>query len=121
MILTRQQWIAAVALALVLAIPIVTFVSAMVIFPILVFGAIGLFANVAPLLLLAAAGLRRLGLPLGMGRLLELWQFCAIVWIGCAYGLSHWGDVARTMGARNIPYLKVLFAPYLLLLGQEIS
>jgi hypothetical protein len=64
---------------------------------------------------------RRIGLRLDTARLLEKWQFSAVLWIGCAYGLSHWGDAGQTIGARNIPYLKVLFAPYLYLLGQPIS
>jgi hypothetical protein len=34
--------------------------------------------------------------------------------------LDAWCRAGQTIGARNIPYLKVLFAPYLYLLGQPI-
>ena len=121
MVLTHRQLIGATVFSVILAIPFVTFVSSMVVFPILVFGAIGIVANFAPPLLLLAACFNRLGLSLGTRRMLELWQFSAIIWIGCAFGLARWGDVASTMGGRNIPYLKVLFAPYRYLLGQPIS
>lgn len=121
MVLSRPRWIAALALSLILAIPITTLIASMVVFPILAFGALGIFANTAPLLLLAAAGLRRMGLALNMHRLLEAWQFSAVVWIGCAYGLSRWGEVGQTLGARNLPYFKVLFAPYLYFFRQPIA
>lgn len=121
MVLTRGQWLAAIGLSLILAIPMVTLVSSMVVFPMLAFAALGIFANAGPVLLLAAAGLRRTGLSLDTSSLIEKWQFCAVVWVGCAYGLSHWGDVGSTIGARNLPYLKVLFAPCFYLLGQPIS
>ena len=120
MVLSRRQWIAAIALSLILAIPLVTLISSFVVFPLLVFAALGIFANAAPVLLLAAEGLRRMGLRVDSTRLLEKWLFCAVLWIGCAYGLSHWGDAGSTIGARNLPYLKVLFAPYLYLLGQPV-
>lgn len=120
MVLTRWRLIAAIVLSLVLAIPHVTLIASLVVFPIFVFGALGIFANVGPILLLAVAGLRRIGLRLDSARLLEKWQFCAVLWIGCAYGLSHWGEAGQTLGAHNIPYLKVLFAPYLYLLGLPV-
>ena len=120
MVLTRGQLIAAIAFSLILAIPLVTLISAMVIFPIFVFGALGIFANAAPVLLLIMMGLRRMGLRLDSTKLLNSWQFSAIVWIGCAYGLSHWGDGGSTLGARNLPYFKVLFAPWLYLMGERV-
>ena len=120
MVLTWLKWTSALVLAGVLAIPVTTLVLSAVYFPIFVFAAIGIFANVAPLLLLAAAGLRRLGIPLGTGHLLGIWQFFGIAWLGCAHGLSRWGDVGSVFGGQNTPYLKMLFAPWFYLFGLPI-
>jgi hypothetical protein len=100
MVLTRGQRFAAIALSLALAIPMVTLVSSLVVLLMLAFAALGIFANAGPVLLLAAAGLRRAGLNLGTSRLLEKWQFCVVLWIGCAYGLPNWGDAGSTIGAQ---------------------
>lgn len=121
MVLTWLKWISALVLAGGLAIPITTLVLSVFYFPIFVFAAIGIFANVAPLLLLAAAGLCRLGITVGTGQLLGIWQFFGTVWIGCAYGLSRWGDVGSVFGGQNTPYLEMLFAPWFYLFGQPTS
>ena len=34
---------------------------------------------------------------------------------------AHWGDVGASIGARNMPYFDVLFAPYRLLLGYVLG
>lgn len=120
MALSRAKLIIAIAFSLIFAIPAVTLVSAFVVFPIFVYGALGIFVNAAPVLLLAAAGLQRMGLRLNPTPLFEKWQLAAVLWLGCAWGLSHWGDAGSTLGARNLPYFKVLFAPWFYLLGQPV-
>lgn len=119
--MSRVRLYFAIAVALVLAIPIVTFISAMVVFPLALYAFFAVVANVAPLGIAAIHGLNRFGWTFNPARLVETWRFCGIIWIGCAYGLSHWGDVAASMGGRNLPYFKVLFAPYLLALGLPIA
>lgn len=107
--------------ALLLAIPIVSFVSGLVVFPILFYGLVAIVANAGLPLVLVAGGLRSLGVTIGSPRLFEGWARCSVLWLGCAYGLAHWGDAGATMGARNIPYLHVLFAPYRYLLGYPVG
>lgn len=117
MFLTRGQLIGAVGLAAILAIPMVTFVSAMVVFPILAFGLLAILANVAFPLLIVERGLRSRGRVLMSNALAARAEFAVILWIGCAFGLSHWGSVARSMGANDLSYPRVLFAPVLMLFG----
>lgn len=120
MLLTRAQLIVSVGAALVLAIPVVTFVSAMVLFPLLFFAALAITANLGLLVAgamkaLQAAGVRR-SVPLA---LVQKWQMCSIMWLGCAFGLSHWGSAARSLGARDLPYFNVLFSPVLFAMGHN--
>lgn len=120
-VMNRFKLGAAFVGAVLLAIPALNFVSTMVIFPILIYAVFALVANLAPPVLAAGYGLRALGFDFAMTRLRNAWVYCTILWIGCAYGLSHWGDAARSMGGKNIPYLKVLFAPYLMALGIPVE
>ncbi len=117
----RWKLIVACVASVILAIPGVTFVSALVVFPIAVYAVFAAIANFAPPVLFAAAGLRRAGLSLDTDKVFEAWAFCAILWVGCAYGLSHWGDAASSMGGRNSAYFAMLFAPWRLLMGYTIS
>lgn len=109
------------AASLLFAIPIVTFVSLMVVFPILFYGYIAIIANFAPIPLLIVAGLSPASLPSRFHSFVDQWKGCAILWVGAAYGLAHMGDAAATMGARNEPYLKVLFIPYVMLYDYLIG
>lgn len=115
--MSRSRLIVLLLFAIILAIPIVTLVSMMAVFPILFFGYIAAVTNFGPIALLATAGINRIGLKLNLEKLADMWMGCAILWVGCAYGLSHWGDVGGSLGARNEPYLKMLFFPYVLLYG----
>ncbi|MBH0236344.1 hypothetical protein [Methylobrevis albus] len=119
--MSRTRLTIAIAAALFFAIPFVTFISMMVVFPILFYGLIAAVANFGPPLLLAAFGLAHAGWRVKAQGLYETWQVCSILWVGCAFGIAHWGDVAASMGARNTPFLEVLFAPWLLLLGYEVG
>ena len=111
----------AVVGAAVLAIPLVSFFSAMLIIPLLAYFACAAVANFGPLVLAALAGLHLLGRGPRLDWFFEAWLICTILWIGAAYGLAHWGDAGSPMGAKNIPYLKVLFAPYLLIAGVPVE
>lgn len=119
--MSRTRLTIVIVAALIFAIPFVTFISMMVVFPILFYGLIAAVANFGPPLLLVAFGLERTGWQVKAQGLFETWQVCGILWVGCAFGISRWGDVAASMGARNMPFLEVLFAPWLLLLGYEVG
>lgn len=108
---------ASIVIGLVFAIPILTFVSAMVVFPMLFYFGLALAANIGLPIVVVAYFLRRERLWTEPHPLFLFWRNASIMWIGCAWGLAHWGDAGSGMGAHNIPYLKVLFAPYLLLFG----
>ena len=117
----RHKLYIAIAASVIFAIPLVTFVSALVIFPLFFYGFLALFANFGPIALAIATGIEKLGMRVGRNRLYETWAYCGIMWIGCAYGLARWGDAAQLMGARNQPYFKVLFAPYVYLFGGTFA
>lgn len=119
--MSRVRLYTAIVAAIILAIPVVTFVSALVVFPLLVYALFAIVANFAPLVILAARGARKLGRNVDVSQVVEAWKYSAIIWVGCAFGLSRWGDVASTMGATNTPYLKVLLAPYLFILGIPVA
>ncbi len=106
--------------SIVFAFPIVTLVSSFVVFPIVFYGALAIIANFAPVAILASAGLTRLGMSINRTPLIEAWLYCGTIWIGCAYGLSHWGDVGGTIGAQNQPYFEMLFAPWRILIAYLI-
>jgi hypothetical protein len=107
--------------AIVLAIPIVTFISAMVVFPLAFYAILAIIANAGLPIAVLILALRPFGFDIRPGRLSRKWMYCSILWVGCAYGLSHWGDVASSMGAKNTSYVHMLFAPYRLLLGYSIE
>ncbi len=118
--MSRTRLYVAVAGALILAIPIVSFISALVVFPLAVYAFFALVANFAPLLIAGAAGLNQIGLRINLAKIVESWQYCGILWLGCAFGLSRWGDAGSSMGGQNIPYFKVLFAPWLMSFGIPV-
>jgi hypothetical protein len=101
--------------SIILAIPMVTFISALVVFPLVFYAGLAIVANLAPLPILAMQGLRHLGIRIDPAWLIEMWISCGILWIGCAHGLARWGDTAGALGARNEPYFKVLFMPWVVL------
>ncbi|TCR69743.1 hypothetical protein [Bosea sp. BK604] len=107
--------------ALLLAVPLVSFVSGLVIFPIAFYAVLAIIANAGLPVVVAGAALRQLGFAIGPSRYYEGWLHCSILWLGCAHGLSHWGDAAASMGGRNIPYFDVLFAPYRFVLGLPVG
>jgi hypothetical protein len=119
--MTRSRLILAGVIAAFFAIPMVTLVSMMVIFPIIFYAVIAAIANFGPLVLLAMYDLQRLGYRVDPQPAFEAWVTCSIIWVGCAFGFAHWGDVGSTIGARNMPYFEVLFAPYRLLLGLPVG
>jgi hypothetical protein len=106
----------ALVASVVFAFPIVTLVSSMLVFPILFYAAIAIVANFGPLAILATHGLSRLGLRVDRAAVFEAWAYCSIIWVGCAFGISRWGEVGRSLGARNQPFFEVLFAPWRMLI-----
>lgn len=118
--LSKKKRNIAIAVAVILAIPTVNFISAFVVFPLFVYALFALVANVAPVILAPMALTGRLDASALGQKLLETWQYFGIMWIGCAFGLSRWGDAGASMGGQNIPYLKVLFAPWLYLFGVPV-
>lgn len=118
---SRGKLIRAGCIAAVFAIPIVTLVSCFVVFPILFYGALAIFVNAGPVILLIAFALARTGMRVDFERLWHGWVQCAIIWTGCAVGFSRWGDAGASIGARNQPFLEVFFAPILLSLGYQLG
>lgn len=120
--MTRARLIFAGVAAAFFAIPMVTLVSLMVVFPIIFYAVLAGIANFAPIALLVMYGLQRLGYRVDPQPLFEGWIYCSIIWIGCAFGASHWGDAGGAMiGAKNMPFWEVLFAPWRLLLGYPVG
>ena len=119
--MTKSRLIFAGVIAAIFAIPMVTLVSMMVVFPIIFYAVIAAIANFGPLVLLPMYGLQRLGYRVDPTPAFEGWLYCSIIWVGCAFGFAHWGDVGASIGARNMPYFDVLFAPYRLLLGYVLG
>ena len=115
--MTRSRLIFAGVAAAFFAIPMVTLVSLMVVFPIIFYAVLAAIANFLPLVLLGMYGLNRLGYRFDVQKVFEGWVYCTIIWAGCAVGMSHWGDVGSTIGAKNMPYWEVFFSPWRLLLG----
>ena len=114
--MSRLRLSVALIASVILAFPLVTLVSSFVVCPMLFYFAIGIFANFGPIVILMVHLLSRLGLSINRDALAEAWIFCSIIWIGCAFGLSRWGDVGRTLGASNQPYFEVLFFPWHMLI-----
>jgi hypothetical protein len=114
--MSRLRLSVAVIGSVILAFPLVTLVSSFVVFPMLFYFAIGIFANFGPNAILMVHLLSQLDLPINRDAMVEAWIFCSIIWIGCAFGLSRWGDVGRTLGAKNQPYIDVPFLPWHMLI-----
>lgn len=110
----------AIGAALFLAIPFITFISALVVFPLALYAMFAIVANAGFVIMAAAALLQwaDVRLPLAPA-LIAKWRDCSIIWAGMAFSISRWGDVASSMGAKNTPFLDVLFAPLLYLAGLQ--
>ncbi|MCB1521518.1 MAG: hypothetical protein KDJ37_13210 [Hyphomicrobiaceae bacterium] len=116
----RSQLITAFGLALVFAIPMVTLISCMVVFPILFYGALAIFVNVGLLALPLVLGLDLAGLAIVSENARNKWILATIIWTGCAVGISNWG-AASSIGGKDTPFLEVFFAPIVMLLGFKIG
>lgn len=112
--MSKTRLYVALAASVVLAIPMVTLISSFVVFPILFYAVLAIVANFGPVAYAATLGARRIGIPLDSEPLREAILYCGIIWVGCAYGLSRWGDVGQTIGAKNEPYFEMLFAPWVI-------
>ena len=119
--MSRPRLIFSCVVAAFFAIPIVTLVSMTVVFPILFYGVLAAVANFGGPVLLAASGLQKLGFRFDLQKHLDGWSQCSIIWSGCALGISRWGDVGASLGAKNSPFFEILFAPYLLLMGYTVG
>lgn len=117
----RLHLIAALCLAGIFAIPMVTLVSSMVVFPILFYGLLAIAVNVGLLILPFAFALNWFGLCKIDQDLWHAWLLSAIVWTGCAFGFANWGYAGATIGAKDKPFLDVFFAPILMVLGYPIG
>ncbi|MBL8565850.1 MAG: hypothetical protein JNM89_09045 [Hyphomicrobiaceae bacterium] len=119
--MSKTRLYVAIFASVVLAIPAVTLVSSFVVFPILFYAALAVIANFGPVAYFAAAGAQRIGLRFDIAPLREATLYCGIIWVGCAFGLSRWGDVGQAIGAKNEPYLDVLFAPWIFAVRHLIA
>ncbi len=110
--MSRAKLITAVVGALFFAIPSVTLISAMVIFPLIMFALFAIVANFAPVAILAARGFSAAGIPIDDTALIRNWIYFGILWLGTAFGLSRWGDAGASIGGKNMPYFDMLFLPW---------
>jgi hypothetical protein len=101
--MTKSRLIFAGIFAAIFAIPMVTLVSMMVVFPIIFYAVIAAIANFGPLVLLPMYALQRLGYRVDPTQAFEGWVYCSIIWVGCAFGFAHWGDVGASIGAATCP------------------
>jgi hypothetical protein len=119
--MSRTRLITACIGAAVMAIPLFSVVSAMVVFPLALYGLMAIVANFGLLVVLVLEGLSRYGIRLDARSMAETWAYYSIMWVGCAFGLSRWGDAGASMGLRNTPYFEVLFAPWHILLKHALA
>lgn len=118
-VLTRTQlWVSCIA-GLVFAVPLTSLIAMMVVFPILFFGAIAIVANVWPIGI--AIGYALFGFSPWVERTTQAWQMSTIMWFGSAFGISNWGSVGSTIGAKNMPFLEVLFMPWIALVRYVLG
>ncbi len=113
--MSRARLITALVLGAILAIPGVNMLGAMLMLPLPFYILLGLIANFAPVLIVAVRTLALAGLPIGHRALVHHWQFFGIIWIGCAFGMSRWGDAGASIGGKNAPFLEMLVMPWLAL------
>lgn len=113
--MSKKRLYTAIIGATLLAIPTLNFISALVVFPLAVYALFAIVTNFAPILIVGAKSL-----GMNSSKLLENWKYFGILWIGCAFGLSRWGDAGASMGGENVPYLKIFFAPWLMLFGVPV-
>lgn len=110
--MSRARLITAVVFAGILAMPGINMLGAMLMIPLPFYVLLALIANFGPVLILAARSLAVAGLPVGHRALVAHWGFFGIIWIGCAYGMSRWGDAGASIGGKNAPYFDMLFFPW---------
>ncbi len=119
--MSRTRLITACVGAALMAVPMFSLISAMVVFPLAFYGLIAIVANFGLVLVLLLESLSRAGLRLPSRYVAETWASCSIMWLGCAFGLSRWGDAGASIGGRNTPYFEVLFAPWNILFGRLLA
>lgn len=109
-VLTRTQlWVSIIA-ALLLAIPGVSLLCVMVMFPIIFFAAIAIIASFW--LIPIGIGYAVLGPSPWVRRMMQAWQMCTIMWIGASAGISRWDNAGAAIGAKGGPFLSILFMPW---------
>lgn len=119
--MSRARLITACIGAVLMAVPMFSLMSAMVVFPLAFYGLIAVVANFGLVVVLLFEGLSRRGFRLKTRSVAETWVYCSIMWLGCAFGLSRWGDAGASIGGRNTPYAEVLFAPWNILLAHMLA
>ncbi|MCB1490869.1 MAG: hypothetical protein KDJ77_03565 [Rhodobiaceae bacterium] len=115
----RHQLIIALIIAGVFALPPVTLISMLVVFPILFYGALAIYVNLGVFALPVAYALHRYGIHSTSPQAWHKWILAAIVWTGCSIGFANWGTVGSAIGARNTPLVEVFFAPVVMLVSQS--
>lgn len=119
--MSKRRLITALVIAAILAIPSVNMLGAMLMLPLAFYVLFALIANFGPVAILAVHGLAAAGLPIGHHALAVHWLFFGIIWIGCAFGMSRWGDAGASIGGRNEPYLNILFFPWHTLMARLLG
>lgn len=113
---SRGRLIAAFCIALIFAIPMVTLITIYVVFPILFYAAVAIFVNVGLLAAPFVYVLDGRGVSMVSEKVRHKWIMCSIIWTGCAVGIANWGSAGAAIGATDTPFLKVFFAPVVMLM-----
>ena len=112
--LTPMNLIGAIFVAGLLSINIVSFFGAAAVIPLFFYMWIAVAANFLPIVILVLVAVQReLARDLAKG-LTVYWLYWTIMWVGCAHGLSRWGDL-EPLNSVNMPYTEVLFQPWIYL------
>lgn len=109
--MSRKQLAFSIIVALIFAIPMVTFISVFAMFPLIFYALVAVFVIFGWIPLFLTKPLERIGIRWDYLAYAVKWQMFFIIWAGCAFGLSHWGMMGSAVGAKNEPYLKVFLWP----------
>lgn len=98
-----------------LAVPFVSFIVVLLTFGIAMYVllAVGMWAIVGPVCVLLYALLARFKIATWHSFQITaaIWFSALLVHAGFSHGMSRWGDVAGTMGGKNVPYIEAFFMP----------
>ncbi len=115
--LTSKNLIGAIVVGGLLSIHIVSFFGAAAVIPIFFYIWIAVASNFLPVVVFGLTVMQREQARNLAKYLTVYWVYWTIMWVGCAHGLSRWGDL-DALNTQNQPYTQVLFQPWIYLKDQ---